>query len=171
MEVKLTKNYAFKMYKATIICFFVIGFVILGISITLTVCYSSENENLFIFSAIGIPAACSCCIFPLLLYYKHLPWILMEKHMCTSFSFFPRKKLCTVDFNKDVYFALFFVRCLYSQPLQFIAISNTTFSCDRRSGYVKGKSFYGSYNTKQVIVFPYDATILPFELMENWHMI
>ena len=65
---------------------------------------------------------------------------------------------------------LFFdVRFTYSAPMKFVALSNEPFSCVSRNGVFKA-GFYGAYDPKKIIVFPYDNKTAPWLAVDCWQL-
>lgn len=163
--------YTFKFYKNSIICFAVIGLlVIIGSVVFIAYYHTNEGVEDYIMLFITIPAAVMIALFPILLNYKHLTQVQINENNCVAYSFL-RRKLCTVHFNEQVFYSVFYVRFAYAPPVKFIAVSNEPFSFEHNHKHISKRSFYGAYNQKKIIVFPYDEQVAALLNPEKWKQI
>lgn len=139
----------FRFYKTSILVFIIIGFVI----IIGSVIFSFYFDTGLIFVVFGLLASVLCFLFPILLYYRQLTYVVFENDKCISYSFFHRK-LCTVDLRDNIFYSFFYVRFMYMPSIQFIALSNEPLTDNQTSKKLTGKSFFGEYNQKKIIIFP-----------------
>ncbi len=135
-------------YNYDIIIAWILSLLIIIGGIIFTVCFFQGKSILddFLVLFITVPLGLMFSVFPIVINYRQLTTVLLEKEKCTSYSFF-NKKLCRVDYDKNVFYALFEVNFPRAMPIRFIAISNENFECDKsfginRNGYKN--EFYGS---------------------------
>ncbi|MBQ6539806.1 MAG: hypothetical protein IJL71_02110 [Oscillospiraceae bacterium] len=142
----------FKFYKTSIMFFAFIGcFVAVG-SFIFGIYYKLENSEFFAVCLFGFICGVLICLFPIILAYKHLGYVIENDGVLKSYSLL-NKELCTVDLQRSVYYALFPVKFMYSPTLKYIALSNEFFEFRQKSNPSLDKGFYGSYNSKKIIVF------------------
>ena len=138
--------------------------------------YTGSGLDDYIMLFLAVPEGLGVALFPILLNYKQLSHAVLDTQTCTSYSFLG-KKHCTVHFAEKVYYAVFYVKFAYTPQIRFIALSNEKFVCENRPRSIFEKSFYGKYNPKKIIVFPYDEKAAPLlhlkltgvELVTVWH--
>lgn len=148
-----------KFYKVSFVCFFILGLIVIISSIIFTIdhCVGAGVDDL-IMLFIGIPAGLAIVIFPWIINYKQLIYVVFDKTTCTSYSLF-KKKLCQIDFEKPIYYFIFNVTFSYAPSVKFVSISNMPFICEPKAKSIVKKKFYGNYDTKKIIIFPYDDNI------------
>ena len=146
----------FKFYKNSFIFSLTLGiFVIVGSVIFTINYYRGVGVDDFIMLFLGIPIGVLNALFPIFLNYRQLIYIVLDERKCISYTLF-KKKLCQVDFDRYVYYSFFDVKFAYSPLVKFIALSNMPFICNQNSKSVFEKKFYGAYDQRKIIVFPYD---------------
>lgn len=161
----------FKFYKNSIICFAAIGLLIIIGTLIFTAYYQTgEGADDYIMLFVAVPIAVLIALFPMFLNYKHLTQIRLHENTCIAYSFL-RKKLCTVDFMKPVFYSVFYVRFAYAPQVKFIAVSNEPFLMETSGKHLLKRNFYGAYNRKEIIVFPYDDQIASLLHLEKWEQI
>ena len=161
----------FKFYKIDIICFLTLGiFVIVGSIIFTIYYYSGNGVDDYIFLLLCIPLGIFIILFPICLFYRALIYVLFEDKKCTSYSLL-KKKLCEVDLSNRVFYSEFYVKFLYVPPIKFIALSNEPFVCKQNPKSILERGFYGSYNQKKIIIFPYDEQIASFLSFDEFQRI
>lgn len=161
----------FKFYKSTIIFCSILGiFTIVGSIIFTIYYYSGVGLDDYIMLFLVIPIGIGVSLFPIIINYKQLTHVFLEHDKCISYSLL-RKNLCQINFNESVFYSFFDVRFLYEPPIRFIALSNMSFKCVQDTKSIFEKKFYGTYNQKQIIIFPYDDQVVPLLNLDNWHRI
>lgn len=161
----------FKLYKTSIICSSALGiFVIVGSIIFTIYYYSGVGLDDFIVLLDAIPIGIAISLFPILINYKQLTHVFLNHEKCISYSLL-RKKLCQININENVFYSFFDVRFAYAPSVKFIALSNMPFKCEQNHKSILEKKFYGSYDQKQIIIFPYDDYVAPLLNLDNWHKI
>lgn len=160
----------YKFYKNSIICFATISLLIIIGALIFTAYYQTGDSADFIMLFAAVPIAVLIALFPIFLNYKHLTQIRLYENTCIAYSFL-RKKLCTVDFEKQVYYSVFYVRFAYAPQVEFIAVSNAPFTVEQNGNTFSKRGFYGAYNQKRIIVFPYDAQVASLLHLEKWEPI
>lgn len=157
-----------KCYKTNIICFATLGLLMIVGAIVFTVYYyTGSGLDDYIMLFIAVPGGLCIALFPILLNYKHLTHLVLNTQICTSYSFLGKKR-CTVHFAEKVYYAVFYVQFAYAPQIRFIALSNEKYVCENRPRSIFEKSFYGKYNPKKIIVFPYDEKVAPLLHLNDW---
>lgn len=126
--------------------------------------FSFYFQTGYIVNLLGLSVGALCSIFPILLNYRQLTHVVLKNDECISYSFL-HKKLCVINLKEDVYYSLFYVRFSYAPKIQFIALSNESFSIAQSSKNLMSKSFYGEYNQKKIIILPYDEHI--FQMIQK----
>ena len=161
----------FKFYKTTIICFMTLGiFAIIGSIIFTVYYYSGVGLDDYIVLLWVIPMGIAVSLFPILINYKQLTHVFLNHEKCISYSLL-RKKLCQINLNEPVFYSFFDVRFAYTPSVRFIALSNIPFRCEQNPKSFFEKKFYGSYDQKQIIIFPYGEQVVPLLNLDNWHKI
>lgn len=161
----------FKFYKNSIICFAAIGLLIIIGSLVFTAYYQTgDGADDYIMLFVAVPIAVLIALFPIFLNYKHLTQVQLNENHCVSYTLC-RKKLCTVDFKKPVFYSAFYVRFAYAPPVKFIAVSNVPFTVEQNCTLLSKRGFYGAYNQKRIIVFPYDEQVASLLNLEKWEKI
>ena len=163
------KIHLIKLYKTTILFFLVSGTAVIIGTVILTVVSGQVNEpggRIMLILSISMGIALIC--FPFLLFGKNLSSVALSDENCISCSFLG-KFLCPVDYSRPVFYSFFDVRFTYSAPMKFIALSNEPFSCVSRNGVFKA-GFYGAYDPKKIIVFPYDNKTAPWLAVDCWQL-
>ena len=160
-----------KFYKTSIICFIVIGLLIIISALVFTVYYhNGEGLSDYIMLFVTVPIALLTILFPILLNYKHLTQVHLNENTCIAYSFL-RKKLCTVNLKKQVFYSVFYVRFAYAPQVKFIAVSNAPFTVEQNCNCISKRGFYGAYNKKKIIVFPYNEQVASLLYLEKWEPI
>lgn len=160
-----------KFYKNSIICFAAIGLLIIIGALIFTAYYQTgEGVDDYIMLFVAVPIAVLIALFPIFLNYKHLTQVQLNENHCVSYTLC-RKKLCTVDFKKPVFYSVFYVRFAYAPPVRFIAVSNAPFAVAQNCNSLSKRGFYGAYNRKEIIVFPYDEQVASQLHLEKWEQI
>ncbi len=151
MKIKM-----WKLYFSDIICFSVLGIcMIIGTVVYTALHYTGEGADDFFMIFIGVPMGVLIAAFPFVLNYRNMTRILIADGRCAAYSLL-EKKICEVDLNEKIYQARFYVRFRFQPERKFVAVSNEPFVCERRQKSIFEKKFYGTYDRKKVIVFPYD---------------
>lgn len=160
-----------KFYKNSIICFTAIGLLIIIGTLIFTAYYQTGyGADDYIMLFVAVPIAIMIALFPIFLNYKHLTQVQLNENHCVSYSLC-RKKLCTVDFKKPVFYSVFYVRFAYAPPVNFIAVSNGPFAVEQNCNSPSKRGFYGAYNQKKIIVFPYNEQVKSQLHLEKWEQI
>ena len=157
----------FQFYKRTTICFFVLAIIVLSGSVLLVFAFWTGCKEDFIILISGTLISTICFCFPILLNYRQLTRVLLDTEKCTSYSFLG-KILCEIQLDKNVLYSIFFVRFAYAPAVKFIAISNEPFVCEQLQKNFLEKTFYGTYNQKKIIIFPYDEKVIPYLNLDKW---
>lgn len=145
-----------KIYLNGIVCFLTLGAVAIVGSVVYTVyTYTGGGADDLILLFIGVPMGVLIAVFPFLVNYRNMTRILISDERCVAYSLLG-KKICEVDLNEKIYQARFYVRFQFQPERKFVAVSNEPFVCERRQKSLFEKKFYGTYDRKKVIVFPYD---------------
>ena len=155
----------FNYYKTTITVFIALG-VLLNIS-SLVMAIEIDEYKIFYYS---IPISLVIAFFPIIIDYKHIISIYLDHEKAISYSLL-NKKLCQVNFKDTVFYSIFDVKFLYATSVRFIAVSNEPFLCDENCKSVFKRGFYGSYDQKSIIIFPYITgypLLQSFLNDENW---
>lgn len=146
----------FKFYKTSCLVFAILGMLVIAGSIIFTALYyGGTGFDDFIMLLIGIPLGAFIAAFPIIMNYRQLTSVILEETMYTSYTLF-KKKLCQVDFNKEVYSCFFDVRFPYCLPVKFIAISNVPFSLSKNAESNDLNRFLGTYDQSRIIILPED---------------
>ncbi len=157
----------FKFYRNCFIIFWTAAILVIVSSIITTICFGVETKEGFLILFWGFSLGMICIVFPVLLNYRQLTYVIFEKHICSAYSF-THKKLCSIELNQNVFYAEFFVRFALTPQVKFIALSNEPFICSQSQSYF-GKKFYGSYNQTKILIFPYDEQVIPYLRFECWN--
>ena len=145
-----------KIYLNGIVCFLTLGAVVIIGSVVYTVYhYTGGGADDLILLFIGVPMGILIVAFPFLVNYRNITRILISDDRYVAYSLLG-KKICEVDLNEKIYQARFYVRFRFQTERKFVAVSNEPFVCERRRKSLFEKKFYGTYDRKKVIVFPYD---------------
>lgn len=156
LEETAVKINMIKFYKTSITVFGVISLIIIAASVAFAILFQTSGAEGVLMLLFGIFAGIMCLLFPILLNGRQLTRVLLSADKAEAYSFLGRK-LCSVDFGKEVFSAPFDVRFPYAPPVKFIAVSNETFADPKQS-----KRFYGTYDRKKIIIFPYDEQTAQF---------
>lgn len=150
-----------KFYKSTLIVFGVISLIIIAAAVAFALLFRTGGREGVIMMLLGVFAGIMCMLFPIVLNGRQLTRVRLSDDEAVSYSLFG-KELCSVDFSKNVFSTPFDVRFSYAPPTKFIAVSNESFADPKQS-----KRFYGTYDRKKIIIFPYDEQAAQFINTEN----
>lgn len=150
-----------RFYKTAIIVFGIISLIIIMVSVVFAILFQTGGAEGVLMLLLGIFAGIMCLLFPILLNGRQLTRVQLSADSAEAYSFLGRK-LCSVDFSKEVFSAPFDVRFPYAPPVKFIAVSNEPFADPKQS-----KRFYGTYDREKIIVFPYDEQTAQFVNTES----
>lgn len=153
----------FKFYKIGIATSIALGFIIIIGSVILTIFCRLSN----VIFLIAVPCGLMIALFPILLNHRQLTNVLLSESEVVSYSLFG-EKLCAVSLGEPVFYSFFYVRPPCEPEIEFIAISNESFICDNDFKSFSKKRFYGSYDRKTIIIFPYDEQVAPLLNIDNW---
>lgn len=162
-----------KQYHGDIVVFAILGIIIAVGSIVLTAYYyTGAGADDYFLLFIAVPCSILCFLFPIILNYRQLTYVLLDNTKCTSYTLL-HKKLCTVDLQNTVYYTLFDVWFPYRPKVKYIALSNDTFECDHNNKKIDlyKRKFYGKYNRKSIVIFPYDERTVSFLNFDDYRMI
>ena len=177
LEDAAMKISMFKFYKARCIFFLIMGAALIAGAIAFTIYFYSGAGIIedFLLLILAVPMAPIIALLPFFMSYGQMTHVILDEGKCVSYSLL-NKKLCRVRYDKDVFYSFFYVKFLYEPEVRFIALSNSPFQCRQTlaeitdiTGALK-KKFYGTYNQRKIIVFPYDETVAPLLHLDDWHM-
>ncbi len=157
----------FKFYRNGIIVFWTIATIVIVSSIIMTINFGVEDKGGFLFLLLGFLLGIFCIVFPVLLNYRQLTYVIFEKHRFSAYSL-AHKKLCSVELDQNVFFAEFFVQFALASRVKFIALSNAPFIVNQPQS-IFDKNFYGSYDQTKILIFPYDEQVIPYLHFELWN--
>ncbi len=141
----------FNYYKTTITVF-----LALGVLLNIFAFIMAVDIDEYIFFYYSIPISLVIAFFPIIIDYKHIISVHLDHEKAISYSLL-NKKLCQVNFKDTVFYSFFDVKFLYATSVKFIAVSNEPFLCDENCKSSFKRGFYGSYDQKSIIVFPYNT--------------
>ena len=149
-------------------CFLMMCAIVLSVQLQ-SVSNPNEDKGIILVTCIyiGIPLILMIRAFRMMTYVK------VNKDGIESYLF--RKRLCKVDYNNPIYYAVFTaVESKYTSN-KYIAISNKMFECREISPLRlllgKEKSFLASYDVRNQIVMPYDEKTISLLQTKDWHAI
>ncbi len=157
----------FKFYKTSVISFIALATILIIASLAYTAFYTDGEMDECIMMYISIPIGFAISLFPILINYRQLTHVSLDHDKCISYSLLG-KKLCQINYNEYVFYSFFDVRFAYAPPVRFIALSNLPFVCNQNPKSIFEKKFYGAYDQKQIIIFPYDDQVAPLLNLDNW---
>ncbi len=149
------------LYRCQFALFTAFGLLIILGVIVFTVFYgfgTGFEKAMMLF--LGILSGLALIGFPFCLNHRQLSHVCLEETGCSAYSLL-NQRLCQVEFQKPVFYAFFDVRFPYAAPVRFIALSNHAFFCDH-------KRFYGTYDRKNIIIFPCDAKTAAQLRLDDW---
>lgn len=160
-ELKIYLSFYWRRSFFALIAFFAV--IVIG---TVIFCLWSRNREDYVF------VLCSLCfiIVGLVAVFcskRFLTYALCNNQQICSFSFF-NKKLCTVETEKPVYYAVFKTPKAYRSVEQFIALSNEPFLYQDTYGKAKVR-FIKHYDMQKVVLLPYNSEVGQYLTLDKWN--